>query len=119
MGSMFGFFILIRGPFLDRISQHAVWWMFFGYLNRKLHNHGLNHFESESLAMPLPHLGVFCLLWSVLLAFGWCFEDFFGLVWFLRQVSLCSSSKPGAHSVDQLSFKLTESHLLLPPKCWD
>jgi hypothetical protein len=37
----------------------------------------------------------------------------------LDHVSLPNPGLPRTPNVEQVSLKLTEIHLLLPPKCWD
>jgi hypothetical protein len=38
---------------------------------------------------------------------------------FFEKVSPHSPGSPGTHSVDQAGLELTETHLPLPPECWD
>jgi hypothetical protein len=52
------------------------------------------------------------------------FFFFFGVAIFLLllfqdRLSLCSPGCPGTHSVNQAGLELAETHLPLPPECWD
>lgn len=38
---------------------------------------------------------------------------------YLYNIALCSPDWFGILYVDQISLKLTEIYLLVPPKCWD